>query len=141
MTLRTAPAFLAQHLPRDDVGVVLHAGDEDLVAAFTKARPKLCATRLIASVVPRTKTISRTSAAFMKARTFRRTPSYDSRGALAEVMHAAVDVGILFLVVPHHRIDHRLGLLARRGVVEIDQRLAVHALPEERKMVPASGDA
>jgi hypothetical protein len=40
-----------------------------------KARPKLSATRLIASVVPRAKTISSADAALMKRATFSRAPS------------------------------------------------------------------
>jgi len=41
-------------------------------------RPYDCATRLMASVVPRTKTISRVERALMKRRTFSRAPSNKS---------------------------------------------------------------
>ena len=56
-------------------------------------------------------------------------------------MHAAVDVGILGLVIAHHRINDGLGFLTGRRVIEVDQRLPVHGLPEEREVVPTSGNA
>ena len=63
-----------------------------------------------------------------------------ARAAGYPAVAGVVDVGVLGLVVPHHRIDHRLRLLARRGIVEVHQRLAVHRLPQQRKMVAAAGD-
>ena len=56
--------------------------------------------------------------------------------ASAQRMHTAMDVGVLFDVVVHERIEHRLRLLRRRGVVEIDERLAVDALPQDREIPP-----
>jgi len=46
-----------------------------------------------------------------------------------------MDVRVFFGVVPNHSIDDRLRLLRRRGVVEIDERLAANALPQERKVL------
>ena len=92
----------------------------------TFARPNVCATRLIASVVPRTKMISRE---------FRRVEELlhlfarllvRARRALAQKMHAAMDIGVVLGVAPHHRVDDRLRLLRGGGVVEIDERLAVN---------------
>src|SRR5689334_2051019 len=48
------------------------------------------------------------------------------RRRLAQVMDAAVNVGIVQTVVAAHGIDDRLRLLRRGGVVEIHQRLAMH---------------
>jgi hypothetical protein len=42
----------------DDVGVVLEHRQHDAVAGLEVLRPQLCATRLMPSVAPRTKTIS-----------------------------------------------------------------------------------
>jgi hypothetical protein len=56
--------------------MVLKPGDDDLVVLFsTFRRPQLLATRLMPSVVPRTKTISRVEEALRKRRTFSRAPS------------------------------------------------------------------
>ena len=58
-TRSVAPVSVAQHLPRHDVRVVLHAGDQHLVAGLRRARGRsVCATRLMPSVASRVKTIS-----------------------------------------------------------------------------------
>jgi hypothetical protein len=49
------------------------------------------------------------------------------------VINAAVDVGVLGLVVAGNRVDHLPRLLRGRAVVEVDQRSAV-ALDEDREV-------
>ena len=51
-----------------------------------------------------------------------------------EIVQAAVDVGVLLGIGPRHRVDHRLRLLRRGAVVEIDQRPSVHLAREDRKV-------
>ena len=53
-------------------------------------------------------------------------------------MHAAMNVGVVVLVVARDRVDHRLRLLRRGGVVEVDQRLAVNLLLENREIARGS---
>ena len=69
------PELVAQQLPGHDVRVVLHVADDDLVAGLEAGADETVATRLIASVAPRTNTISRDSAAPTSARTFSRAAS------------------------------------------------------------------
>ena len=102
----------------------------------TRERPNVAATRLIASVVPRTKTISPRRPRVQEpadggARLLERVGR-----ALAEPVHAAMHVGVLLDVELRQSIDHDLRLLRRRRVVEIDERLAVNVLAQEGK-VPA----
>ena len=55
-----ASIFLfGQELPWHEVGVMIHRRHDDEIAGLMLRRPHVCATRLIASVVLRTKTISR----------------------------------------------------------------------------------
>ena len=61
-------------------------------------------------------------------------------GALAQRMDAAMDVGVDVRVVALQRIDHRLRLLRGGGIVEIDQRLAVHRLAQDGKILAPAGD-
>ena len=61
-------------------------------------RPQLCATRLIASVAPRTNTISLADRAFRKPRTFSRAAFVGVGRARGQFMRAAMHVGILVLV-------------------------------------------
>jgi hypothetical protein len=65
--------FFSQHLPRDNVAVMLH----HVKAKFHPRHwifflPQVCATRLIESVVPEVKMISAVSLALMNARIFSR---------------------------------------------------------------------
>ena len=54
-------------------------------------------------------------------------------GALAERVHAAVDVGAVMALKVLHGTQHRLGHLRRGGVVQVRQRMALHMLRERRK--------
>ena len=60
------PFFRGNLLPRNEVGVMLHLVDEQLVAARRNRRPQALATRLIDIVVPEVKMISSGSSAPMK---------------------------------------------------------------------------
>ena len=51
-------------------------------------------------------------------------------------MNAAMNIGVVRLVVPGDGIDHSTRLLRGRGIVQIDQRLAVHLLEQDRKIRP-----
>ena len=54
--------------------------------------------------------------------------------ALAQRVDAAVDVGVVAAVELVERVEHRPGLVRRRGVVKIDQRLAVDFLLKRREV-------
>ena len=88
------------------------------------------------SVVPRTKTISLASAALRKRLSGLARCLVRVGGTPAQGMHATMDVGILFDVVVHQGVEHCLRLLRRRGVVEVDQWLAVDALPQDWEIPP-----
>ena len=60
------PDTIAQQLPRNDIGMVLKLGEHHLVAGVKKRASLACATRLMPSVAPLTKTISETSEALRK---------------------------------------------------------------------------
>ncbi len=49
-------------------------------------------------------------------------------------MHAAVHIGVVAAVELHRGLDHRPRLLAGRGAVQVDQRLAVDHLVQSRKV-------
>ena len=63
-----------------------------------------------------------------------RVASYFSVAMFERVVQAAVDVGVFLGIGPRHRVDHRLRLLRRGAVVEIDQRPPVHLAREDRKV-------
>src|SRR5690242_4671283 len=56
-------------------------------------------------------------------------------GALGKGVHAAMNVGIVALVIVANRIDHGAGLLRSGSVVQIDERLAVDQLMQDREFL------
>ena len=56
--------------------------------------------------------------------------------ALAEIVDAAMDVGVVVLVEVLERVDHRARLLSAGRRVEIDQRPVVHPGGEDREVAP-----
>ena len=56
------------------------------------------------------------------------------RGGDAERVHGAVDVGGVTRVDAAHGLQHGVRLLRGRGAVEVDQRMAVHALRQRREL-------
>ena len=54
---------------------------------------------------------------------------------VAEVMQTAVNVGVFLRIDVLDRVEHRPGLLRRRGIVQIDQRLAVDLARQDREIL------
>ena len=94
----------------------------------------------MASVAPRTKMISRVSAALRKRCTVCRAASCASVACTLRVVNAAMDVGVHVLVVARDGVDDDLRLLRSGGVVQIDQRLAVDPLGEDGKIGADPGE-
>lgn len=61
------------------------------------------------------------------------------RRTIAQFMQAAMHIRIVTLVVAHESIDHLAGLLRGRGVVEIDERMAVDFLVQDREVLAKLG--
>ena len=133
------PLFLSQDLPGDNVGVMLHSGDDDFIAGAN----------LLAAPGLRHQVDALGSAAHKDdfpvgggveqlARLFP-GPFVGVSSPLAEGVHAAVDIGVFVGVVVDQRVDDRLGFLAGGGVVQIDQRLAVDGLLQDGKVRPDAG--
>ena len=58
----------------------------------------------------------------------------ERRGTLAQQVRGAMDVGIRVTVIVVGRLDHRQWFLAGVRAVQVDQRLAVHELRQNRKV-------
>ena len=60
---------------------------------------------------------------------------FESGGrAIAQFMNAAMDVGVVVLVIIAQRLDDCARLLRGRGVIEINQRMAMDLLIQDRKI-------
>lgn len=129
-------ATTRHQLPRNDVGMMLHFGDDDFVArGDVRLSKRKC------------KGVDRLGAALGEHNFGARlgidemhhllTRLFVNLGRLfAKVMHAAMDVAIISGVESDDGIQHALRLLRRGGVVEIDERMTVYLLVEDWKILP-----
>ena len=115
-------------LPGHDVGVVLHAGDQDLVARAELAPAPALRDEVDAFGRPAGEDDLAGRRRVEEAGDLLAHLVVRHRGALAQVVHPAVDVGVFGGVETGHRLDDRSRLLAGGRVVEVDERLAAHPL-------------
>ena len=138
--LERGARLLAQQLPRHDVRVMLERGDQDLIAGRKLRTRKALRNEIDA--------FGRAANEYDFLRVARIDEAPDVFAcafvgvgrALTQRMHAAMHVGVIALVVAGDRVDDRARTLARRGIVEIDERLAVDLLRKDRKVAPNRSD-
>ena len=128
------PRVLGQHLPRNQVAVVLQLAHHDLVARAKQAAEP------VRHQIDRTRRARRINDFVLKLGVHQPLQLAARRlkgicRTLAQRMHPAVHVAVDLPVVVHDRIDHRLRLLCRRRIIQIHQRLAVHLLVEDGKFL------
>jgi hypothetical protein len=127
---------LAQNLPGDDVRVILHGRDDDLVTGL-QPQSAVAVCRQVDGVggpadeddlpllAGAEKLADLSAGAFLRL-----------RRPLTERVQAAVDVGVVLGARARHRVDHHLRLLRARNGVQVDQRLPVNSC---RKMGKSAG--
>ncbi len=133
---------LSDQLPRYDVGVVLHARHQDHVAGLQpRQRPRV--RHQVDREGGATAQHQVAGAHVEEARQRVACAFVGIGGFAAQCMHRAADVGVVAAVELIHRADHLHRLLAGVGIVEIDQRLAVHFAHQQREVeadaVPVGG--
>ena len=123
---------LLEQLPRDDVGVVLHLGEDDFVALTHEGLAEAGGYEVdaLGGATGEDDFAGGTGveeAADGLARLF-----VEVGGLLGKEVHAAMDVGIDVVVFVGHGLDDAARLLCRGGVVEVDEGvLVVDAAPED----------
>src|SRR5947208_2160073 len=122
-----------RQLPRNDVRVVFELGDEHLVAGPQRAPDRLGQKAEAVGRPAREDDLLAVLGADEPLDTVARG-LVELRGLLAERVDGAVDVGVAPRVVLAHRLDHRPRPLARRGRVEVDERVAVDNPLEDREV-------
>src|SRR5215470_12740133 len=135
--LEDGAVVAAGHLPGNEVGVMLHLGDDDLVAG--PERPP----HALGNQVDRLRGAAREDDLLAVPRPHE--AAHGIAGALVELgrlltkgVDGAVDVGVAPLVIGRDRFDHRPRLLAGGRGVEIDQRRAVHHTGEDGEIRAAT---
>jgi hypothetical protein len=126
-------AIPGRHLPRNDVRVVLHVGDEDLVP-----RPERPAQRLghqidaVGGPAREDDLLAARRADEALDPVARRLVQLG--GLFAERVDRAVHVGVARRVVLVHRLQHRAGLLAGGRRIQVDERMAVDRPGQDREV-------
>ena len=125
---------LAQEVPRHDIGMVLHDGEHDLVA-----RLDTLAAEGIGDEIDGFCGVAREDDLFL-ARGIEEAAHLLAcvfvgfgRG-VGQIMQPAMHVRVFSGVGVAQPVEHRLGLLRRGGVVEINERLAINLHGEDRKI-------
>ena len=129
--------LFAQELPGNDVRVMLDGGDQHLVAAAEVRAPPGAGHQIDALggaareddflLVARVdKPPHRGTGRFVRGRSY-----------FAQIVHAAMNVGVLLRVVADDSIDHCLRLLRRSRIVQVDELLtATNRAMENGKVAP-----
>ena len=132
-------AALAQQLPGHDIGVVLHAGDDDFVAGPDPLAAETAGHQVDAFGGVAGEDDLLNAGGIQKSPYFLPRAFVGAGGAFRQQMDAAMDVGVIAAVTLADGVDHRLGFLHRGGVVQIDQRLAVDPLAQNGKIGADAG--
>jgi len=129
------PLFLGQHLPRNDVGVVLHMGEDD------------CVTLAEVGTTPRVGRKVQRFGGVLGEHHFACRVCIDELGNLRsrafvcvggirrQGVRAATDRGVVLAHESGHGVDHAVGFVRRVGTIQIMNRLAAYLLGQHRKLV------
>ena len=131
---------LAQEVPGHDVGMVLHDREHDLVALLQSL-----AAEGVGDEIDRLGGVAGEDDLFrpsgIEERTHLLARAFVGLGrGIGEVMQAAMHIGVFVRVGVLDAIEHRLRLLRRGRVVEIDERLAIDLHAEDREILADAGD-
>ena len=126
---------LAQQLPRHDVGVVLHRGEDDLIARFQKAFTEGGGHEVEAFGRPPGEDDFGRGTGVDEAPHRLACPFVQVGGALGEEVHTAVHVGVGLVVLRRHGFHHATRLLGGGGVVEVDERTVVDFASKDGEVV------
>ena len=126
----------AQHLPRHDVRVMLHRGDQHFIAGADIRLPVRLRYEVERLRRPaREDDLARPRRVHKRPHRLARLLELLGRN-LRQVMYATVNIRVLALVIPHQRVDHRPRFLRSRRIVQIHQRMPVHLRLQNRKILP-----
>ena len=128
------PQPLTQKMPRNDVGVMLHDRQDDLIPGL-----EVMGAPAIGHEV---KCLGRTRGEhdLILIRNAQELGDLAAHGLvfvrsqIAQIMQAPMHVGVFVAIGLRDRVDHNLGLLRAGPVVQIDQRLAIHLARQDRKI-------
>ena len=125
---------LAKHLPRNDIGMMLHRTDDDFISFVTKSLTETECQEIDALGGATGEKYFRSATSIDKT-TYRLARSLMEFGSLlAEEMNTAMHIGIHVVVFLRNRLHHTTRLLGGGSIVEINQRLAIHRARKDGKV-------
>ncbi len=125
---------LAGHLPGHDVGMMLQAGQDDLVAGLQVGPTPGGGDQIDGLGRPAREETLDGLGGVQEVRDHLARVVVHPRGIARELVDPAMDVGVVLLMIVADRLDDLERLLGARGVVQVGQRLVVHAGCEDRKL-------
>src|SRR5262249_20694160 len=133
---KACSGLFRQQLPRNNVGMMLKSGYQNLVTGFD-ARPgerihhKVDSLRCAANKDDFAFASSVDELLHSRSRGFK-----SFRCAIAQSMYRSMNIRRVTFIKPIHGLDYCLRLLRRSGVVQIDKRFSMHLLMKSRKVPP-----
>ena len=128
-----------QDLPWDDIGVVLHSGDDYFVTLPDVLSPVALGNQVDAFGGSPHEDDLRVLGGVEKLPHLGTCGFVFLGSALAQIVQAPVNVGVFGVVVPCQGVYNHLRLLTGCGVVQVDQRLAVDTLLQNREVLSDPG--
>ena len=122
--------FHRLQLPRDDIRVMLHLCDDDLIASL-----HLTLTERLSHQIDGLRSATRKDD-FLSLRGIDKLTHFFAcclvqiRCLLREIMHPAMHIGIHIEILLAHRVEHTQRFLCRRCIIQIHQRLLIY-LPRQ----------
>src|ERR1039457_2741547 len=126
--------FRAQHLPRNNVGMVLEPCDDDLVVFLNVASPPALRDKIDRLCGTTDKDDFTRCSCIKEAARLLSGGLICIGGACGQLMSGAVHVRVLVFVEIADSIDDRLWLLGGRAVIKPDERVAIDDFPENGKI-------
>ncbi len=134
--LECAACLLAQHLPGNDVGVMLQARDQDFIAGL-EARPAISLRDQVDGFRRAADKDDLACGARIDELPDALAGAFERLGrCLAERVDAAVDVGMRVGFVVLDRTQHRKRPLRRGCAIQVNERPAVDTARQDRKVAP-----
>ena len=123
-------------LPTDDVGMVLHLSDNDLIASLHLTLAERTSHKVNGLGSASCKNDLLNLAGIDKLTHFLASGLMQIGSLLREVMHPTMHIGIHIEVLIPHGVEHHERLLRGGRIVEIDQRFAIDLARQNREIGP-----
>ena len=125
---------LRDHLPRDEIAVMLELGEQDGVAGLEVVERPCRGDKIDALGGAASEDDLLGGAGVDELRDAFASTFVNAGGAIAQLVNAAMDVGVVVLVVALDGLENLTRFLRGGAVVEVDERVPVDLLIQDREI-------